>query len=126
MLLIRKIPFRAHRKAPAPPAAPPATAPVPIEATFVVAEGATYVTFDQPLGALGPWVAGTFQTLIPPDVFNMTGIALVAANKVRITTVASGAETPDQGVNYGSALHTIKGLSGLNAASFFGFPVEIV
>ena len=117
---------RGRQKPPTQAPAPPATAPVPTLAQYFQADGATVVTFDQPLAALGPWNAMTFRTSIPPDVLNMTGITLIAPNQVRITTTPSGLETPDQQLNYNASLHTIKGTGGLNAASFFGFPVEIV
>jgi hypothetical protein len=128
MLIIRKVPFRSHHKPPviepAPP--PPVTAPVPTLAQYFTADATTVITWDQTLAALGPWAAATFQTSIPPDILNMTGITLIAPNQVRVTTTPSGFETPDQHVNYNSALHTIKGVNGLNAATFFDFPVEIV
>src|SRR5438874_2552768 len=61
----------------------------------------------------------------PAYTTNLAGVTATAA-VLTITTTPTGLETPDQQLNYNASLHTIKGTNGLNVASFFGFPLEIV
>jgi hypothetical protein len=99
---------------------------VPILAQYLTGEGATLVQFDQPLATPGGLNLVTFKTTVPPDVFRATTITLVAPDTVKLTNTPNGAEGLEPVLDYSASLHTIKGANGLDAPSFFGFPLEIV